>query len=295
MSDTHGPADRDNYAFLRRAMSAPLLERQHEIELIKAWQESEDRASLQIVVHSHLRLVASIAVRFKGFGLPQADLCQQGSIGLLEAAKRFDITRGVRFSTYSAWWIRSEIRDHVMRNWSLVRTGTTVSQKRLFFRLKQIMAEKYDAEARATNPNWTYEIARDLRVREADVEMMLGRMAGHDASLNTPYGEGGDAEWIDFIASEADTPETIVEDRQQRDLASDLISESMEYLTGREYFIIKERQLAERKVTLAELGEVLGISKERVRQVEAEALNKMRAQIAAQIDKPRERIAGPVA
>jgi len=275
-------------------MSAPLLSREEEHSLFERWQEANDQSALNHIIKCHLRLVAGIATRFKGFGLSQAELFQQGVIGLMQAAEKFDLERGVRFSTYAAWWVRSEMRDQVMRNWSLVRTGTTVAQKRLFFRLRHAVAETEGADADTLPPEAAAEIAEVLDVRVSDVVDMHGRLKSHDVSLNAPLAEDAEGEWIDQLEDGGETPEELVGDRLRRQQARELIADAMECLSGREYFIIQERRLSETPATLARLGVALGISKERVRQLERDALQKISAFIAKELGRPGEKIPLPL-
>lgn len=280
-------------SLLTRAMSAPLLSRDEEYDLFERWRNDGDQSALNHIIKCHLRLVASIATRFKGFGLAQAELFQQGVIGLMQAAEKFDLDRGVRFSTYASWWVRSEMRDQVMRNWSLVRTGTTVAQKRLFFRLRHAVADRGSAEGDSLPPDVAADIAETLDVRVSDVVEMHGRLKSHDVSLNAPLTENSDGEWIEQLEDDGETPEELVGDRMRRQQARELIAEAMECLSGREYFIIQERRLSEAPATLAKLGVALGISKERVRQLERDAMQKMAAFIAKELGRPGGRIPLP--
>ena len=204
--------------FFRESINAPMLTREHEYELATRWREQEDVSALHEIITAYTRLVISTATRFRNYGLPIADLIQEGSVGLLQAAARFEPERAVRFSTYASWWIRSAMQDFVLRNWSIVRTGTTASQKSLFFNLRRLRA-KIGAADGPLGREGRQRIAAELKVRLRDVEMMEGRLAASDQSLNAPVGENGEHEWQDFIADTRPLPEEIVvksEDSQSR-------------------------------------------------------------------------------
>lgn len=273
---------------IRRAMSAPILSIEREQELTKAWCDDGDEDALSELTESHMRMAVSTAIKFRGYGLPLGDLIQEGAIGLLEAAKRFDYRREVRFSTYAGWWIRASMQDYVLRNWSIVRTGTTAAQKSLFFNLRRLRALIKDTSSGQLTPENRAYVAQALRVGEDDVEKMASRLAAVDRSLNAPFSEDGEGEWQDLLADENPDPETqVMEDRDQAQRAQ-WLGEAMARLSAREQLIIRERRLGEDSVTLEKLGERLGISKERVRQVEHQALKKLKQYLTEVVGDPEE-------
>jgi len=268
-----------NLAYIRKSMDVPLLEREHELDLATRWRTGGDERALHELVTAYLRLVVATAARFRNYGLPMGDLVQEGNIGLMQAAAQFEPEREVRFSTYASWWIRSAIQDYILRNWSIVRTGTTAAQKALFFNLRRLRAQIKDHDGgRMTDANRAY-IADQLRVEIRDVETMEQRLSGVDQSLNTPISEEGDDSWMDFLACERATPETMVAESHDGALRTSWLMEAMGELTDREQLIIRERRLTEDSRTLEELGQQLGVSKERVRQLESRALGKLKVAI----------------
>ncbi|MBM3507248.1 MAG: RNA polymerase factor sigma-32 [Alphaproteobacteria bacterium] len=268
--------------FIRAAMKVPLLERDEEQALARRWRDKRDVRALHKLVEPHMRLVISIATRYRAYGLPQADLVQEGNVGLMQAAERFDPDREVRFSTYAGWWIRSAIQEYVLRNWSIVRTGTTAAQKALFFNLRRLQARIERAGVSSSTPAATAEIARQLRVPTRDVDIMRERLAATDRSLNAPLADEAAAEWQDVLPDEGPGPEDIVRARHDRATRSRWIESALAQLSPREQTIVRERRLSESTRTLESLGNSLGISKERVRQIEQEALNKLRDAILRQ-------------
>ena len=271
--------------FFRESINAPLLSRDHEHELATRWRDNEDEAALHEIVFAYSRLVISTAMRFRNYGLPIADLIQEGSIGLLQAAARFEPERQVRFSTYASWWIRAAMQDFVLRNWSIVRTGTTAAQKSLFFNFRRLRAriDSFDGPLKREGRE---RIARELRVHLKDVEMMEGRLSASDQSLNAPVGENGDGEWQDLIADTRPLPEETVFVQVDSMSRSAWLHEALDSLSERERIIIGKRRLRDETVTLAELGRDLGISKERVRQIEHKALEKLRALMVCRVERP---------
>ncbi len=276
---------RADTAFLRRAMQVPLLSRDEEIALAEAWCDAQDERALHRLIDSHTRLVAAVAARYRAYGLPMADLMQEGCIGLLQAANRFDPDRGVRFSTYATWWIRSSVQDFVLRNWSIVRAGTTSSQKALFFNLRRLRARIERLTGRTLDHEGRGEIAKALAVRQSDVESMELRMGVPDQSLNAPLGEEGESERQDFLSDERAGPETLTIELTDGAKRSAWLREAMQELTQRERIIIAQRRLLEQGKTLEDLGKVLGVSKERVRQLESRALAKLRAALERRVER----------
>lgn len=265
---------------VRAAMAAPYLERDEEHQLALQWAEHGDSRALHKLVAAHMRLVISIASRFRHFGLPAGDLIQEGHVGLLEAAKRFDPEREVRFSTYATWWIRASIQDYILRNWSIVRGGTSSTQKALFFNLRRLRAKLSGGPDRRPDTEVHREIADAVGVSTADVALMDSRLSGFDASLNAPIADGDTgnvSERQDFLVDDQPLPDETVgraidEERRKR-----WIDGALRVLSDRELRIVRERRLSEDTVTLEALGKNLGISKERVRQIENRALEKLRA------------------
>ncbi len=280
-------ADPDR-AFLRNAMSEPLLEREEEQVLAIRWRDDGDEKALHALTRAYMRLVIAIASKFRKYGLPFSDLVQEGNAGLMQAAARFEPEREVRFSTYAAWWIRSAIQDYVLRNWSIVRTGTTSSHKTLFFNLRRVRAMINDINGSGISPENRAKTAKALRVPEKDVEAMASRLAAPDRSLNAPFTEEGDGEWQDLLEDDRPAPEETVMQSHDAEKRGQWLHEAMDSLTGREKLIISERKLGEEIVTLEALGERLGISKERVRQIEHQALTKLKKSLTCRFGDPEE-------
>ncbi len=272
--------------YVRAAMRAPLLNADHERHLARRWREQRDERALHELTRAYLRLVVAMAGRFRHYGLPMSDLVQEGNVGLMQAAARFEPEREVRFSTYAAWWIRSSIQDFVLRNWSIVRTGTTSAQKALFFNLRRLRAKIDDIGEGAIAPDKRALIARTLGVPEHDVEAMAARLSAADRSLNAPLAEEGDGEWQDLLADNADDPEAVVAAAYDGQARAALVADALGDLNEREQLIIKKRKLEEEAVTLEALGEWLGISKERVRQIEGNALEKLKRALVARVGDP---------
>ena len=264
--------------FVRAAMEAPYLERGEEHDLAVRWRHSQDQAALHRLTSAHMRLVIAIAARFRNFGLPMGDLIQEGHVGLLEAAARFEPDREVRFSTYATWWIRASIQDYILRNWSIVRGGTSSSQKALFFNLRRLrarLAQTSDMRPRAL----VYaEIAHAIGVSPADVELMDSRLSGPDMSLNAPIheAESGAADRQDFLVDGVPLPDESVGEAIDTERRLTWLRSALNVLNDRELRIVNERRLRDEGATLESLGESLGISKERVRQIENRALEKLR-------------------
>ena len=261
--------------YLRDIRKFPMLEREQEFMLATRWQDKEDVDAAQQMVTSHLRLVAKIAMGYRGYGLPLADLIAEGNVGMMQAVKRFDPGRGFRLSTYAMWWIRAAIQEYILHSWSLVKIGTTAAQKKLFFNLRRLRARIEDGSGVLTDAN-RQEIATCLNVPLRDVLMMEGRMSGSDRSLNTPVGENGESEWQDFLADDSADPEEQVMGGHDSAVRHRWIETAVSELNPREQTIIRKRRLSEDGQTLEVLGQDLGISKERVRQIEQEAMKKLK-------------------
>ncbi|MEO0635995.1 MAG: RNA polymerase factor sigma-32 [Pseudomonadota bacterium] len=264
-------------SMVKAAMSAPYLERDEEHELAVRWKEHDDQEALHKITQAHMRLVISIAAKFRYFGLSMNDLIQEGHVGLLEAAARFEPEREVRFSTYATWWIRASIQDHILRNWSIVRGGTSSAQKALFFNLRRLRAKLSQGQEPLGSHDMYKEIAAAIGVSEKDVAVMDSRLSGYDGSLNSPVGdEDGTAERQDFLVSDAPLPDAIVSESIDKERRSGWLQDALSVLNERELKIVSERRLQEEGATLESLGNKLGISKERVRQIENRALEKLR-------------------
>lgn len=255
-------------------MASEMLDAETEHALATAWRDTQDEAALHRLISAYSRLAISVATRFRRYGLPLDDLIQQGNLGLMRAAEKYDPQNGARFSTYAAWWIRASMQEYVMRNWSVVRTATNASQKKLFFHLRKTLIKLENGEIR--EENLCQSVARELDVPEAQVEIMLGRMAGQDLSLNMPQGDGEEGrEWLDAVEdTTVATEERVLDDLETRRRRKMLYSAVME-LPERERRIIAERHLNDTPRTLSEIGSDLGISKERVRQLEERAMTRI--------------------
>jgi RNA polymerase sigma-32 factor len=292
MAHIDDPAtQRANLAFIRTSMQAPLLSRDHEFELARRWRERDDETALHQLILSYTRLVVAIASRFRNYGLPLGELVQEGNVGLLQAAARFDPGREIRFSTYAAWWIRSAMQDYILRNWSIVRIGTTAAQKSLFFNLRRLRARIEKASGGTVSAEARAEIAQSLDVPIAEVEAMEARLSGSDQSLNAPVGEEGDEEWQNSLADHRPGPEEVVIGLRDADTRSRWLNEALSELTQRERTIIDQRRLREEAATLEELGRELGVSKERVRQLEHRALQKLKQSMLRRVG-PSDRFIG---
>lgn len=267
----------------RQAMIAEMLDPETELALARAWRMHGDEKALHRLVNAYMRLAIAMAARYRRYGVPMPDLIQEAGVGLMKAAEKFDPDRGVRFSTYAVWWIKASIQDYVMRNWSLVRTGSTSSQKALFFNLRRVRA-KLEREAGANgqvldSPRLKEMIADELGVPLRDVEMMDARLSGSDFSLNAQQAGEDGREWLETIEDEAPQADETVSRSTDIARVRGWLAEAMATLSPRERMIIVERKLQEEPRTLESLGRELGLSKERVRQLEAQALTKLRKRL----------------
>ena len=270
-----------NMSLTRKAVKAELLDAETELQLAYAWRDSRDEAALHRLITAYMRLAISMAAKFKRYGAPMSDLVQEAGLGLMKAADKFDPDRGVRFSTYAVWWIKASVQDYVMRNWSMVRTGSTSSQKSLFFNMRRVQAQ-LEREAQQTGEKLDKHqlnqlIATEVGVPLNDVEMMDGRLSGSDFSLNaTQASDEEGREWIETLEDENARADLAVEEDYDQQRLSDWLGVAMNALNDREQFIVRERKLIDSPRTLEILGAELGLSKERVRQLEAAAFGKMR-------------------
>ena len=273
--------DNSNMSLTRKAVKAELLDAETELQLAYAWRDSRDEAALHRLITAYMRLAISMAAKFKRYGAPMNDLVQEAGLGLMKAADKFDPDRGVRFSTYAVWWIKASVQDYVMRNWSMVRTGSTSSQKSLFFNMRRVQAQ-LEREAQQTGEKLDKHqlnqlIATEVGVPLNDVEMMDGRLSGSDFSLNaTQASDEEGREWIDTIEDENARADLTVEEEHDQQKLAGWIGVAMDALNDREKFIVSQRKLIESPRTLESLGAELSLSKERVRQLEAAAFGKMR-------------------
>lgn len=279
-----------NRSFVREVMRRPLLSQEEELELARRWRDDRDEAALHDLVNAYGRLVVATAARLRHYGLPSGDLVQQGNIGLMEAAMRFDPERGVRFSSYAGWWVRSAMQDFILRNWSIVRVGTTVSQKSLFFNLRRLRAKIEGRPGAGLSNEDRREIADHLNVRIDEVETMENRLIA-DLSLNAPIAQDGEDDWQDLLPDARPSPEDVVIGQKDGETRSRWLAAAIGELTPREQLIIHRRRLADQGATLEQLGKQLQVSKERVRQLENRALAKLKGIMIRHVDDAQELLA----
>ena len=275
--------------YLAEIRKFPMLEPQEEYMLAKRWREHEDPLAAQKLVTSHLRLVARVAMGYRGYGLPIGEIISEGNVGLMQAVKRFEPERGFRLATYAMWWIRASIQEYILRSWSLVKMGTTASQKKLFFNLRKAKSRISAYEEGDLKPENVAAIATRLGVSRQDVIDMNRRMGG-DASLNAPLREEGEGEWQDWLVDDAASQELILADQEEASHRHLALVGALDVLNPRERRIFEARRLAEDPITLEELSEEFGVSRERVRQIEVRAFEKVQAAVragVARIEAPR--------
>ena len=265
--------------YLQEIRKYPLLEPKYERDLAMKWAKKKDIESAHILVTSHLRLVAKIAMGFKGYGLPINELISEGNIGMLESIKRFDYKRGFRLATYAMWWIRASIQEYILHSWSLVKMGTTAAQKKLFFNLRKIKSNLRAYEEGDMLPENVNKIAKGLNVSKKEVMDMNRRLAGPDHSLNAPLKEDGEGEWQDWLVDGSPTQEYIISNSQELDQRKDLLSKAINILSPREKYIMVERRLKDKTKTLDDLSNHFKISRERVRQIEVRAMEKLKKSV----------------
>jgi RNA polymerase sigma-32 factor len=263
--------------YLQEVRKFPMLERDEEFMLAKRWIEQQDSVAAEKMVTSHLRLVAKIAMGYRGYGLPIGEVISEGNVGLMQAVKKFDPDKGFRLSTYAMWWIRAAIQEYVLRSWSLVKMGTTAAQKKLFFNLRRLKGEMKAIDDGDLTPEHVTKIATKLGVKEEEVTSMNRRMGhGGDASLNVSIGsEDGSSEWQDWLQDDTETQEEALGQDQEHNAKMELLKIAMSALNEREQDIISKRRLADKPVTLEELAIIYGVSRERIRQIEARAFEKL--------------------
>ncbi len=267
--------------YLREIRKFPLLDQNEEYMLAKRWREHNDPEAAHKLVTSHLRLVAKIAMGYRGYGLPLSELISEGNVGMMQAVKRFEPDRGFRLATYAMWWIRAAIQEYILHSWSLVKMGTTAAQKKLFFNLRKLKGQLQAIEEGDLSPENVQKIAKELDVPEADVVSMNRRLLAPDHSLNAPVRSDSEGEWQDWLVDETDDQETALGERQELGLRRDLLSKAMRHLNERERRILTERRLRDDPTTLEDLSQQYGISRERVRQIEVRAFEKLQKAIKA--------------
>ena len=265
--------------YLQDIRKFPMLEQNEEYMLAKRWREHDDIDAAHRLVTSHLRLVAKIAMGYRGYGLPVSELISEGNVGMMQAVKRFDPERGFRLATYAMWWIRAAIQEYILHSWSLVKMGTTAAQKKLFFNLRKLKGQMQAIDEGDLAPEQVAKIAVTLNVPEADVVSMNRRLAAPDHSLNAPLRIDGDGEWQDWLVDDTDTQETSLADSEELGMRRELLASAMESLNKRERHILEERRLKENPTTLEDLSQEYGISRERVRQIEVRAFEKLQKAI----------------
>jgi len=279
MASSYVPAlgrDQGLSAYLAEVRKYPILEPEEEYMLAQRWREHEDTEAARQLITSHLRLVAKIAMGYRGYGLPIGEVVSEGNVGLMQAVKRFDPERGFRLATYAMWWIKASIQEYILRSWSLVKMGTTANQKRLFFNLRKVKSQISALDDGDLNAEQATTIAKRLNVSEAEVHSMNRRLSG-DASLNAPIRatEGESGEWQDWLADESDSQETILVEQDELEQRRAMLMEALDVLDDRERRIFQARRLSDDPLTLEKLSGEFGVSRERVRQLEVRAFDKV--------------------
>jgi RNA polymerase sigma-32 factor len=265
--------------YLQEIRKFPMLHPDEEFMLAKRWREHGDTEAAHKLVTSHLRLVAKIAMGYRGYGLPVSELISEGNVGMMQAVKRFEPDRGFRLATYAMWWIRAAIQEYILHSWSLVKMGTTAAQKKLFFNLRKLKGQLQAIEEGDMSPENVKKIATELNVTEDEVITMNRRLAAPDHSLNAPLKIDGDGEWQDWLVDETETQEIALAERQELTKRRNLLGQAMKSLNQRERHILTERRLKDEPTTLEDLSREYGISRERVRQIEVRAFEKLQKAI----------------
>ena len=273
--------------YLQDIRKFPMLTPDEELSLAQRWQDSEDTDAAHKLVTSHLRLVAKIAMGYRGYGLPIGELIGEGNVGMMQAVKRFDPDRGFRLATYAMWWIRAAIQEYILHSWSLVKMGTTAAQKKLFFNLRRLKGQMQAFEDGDLKPEQVTKIARLLDVQEQDVVSMNRRLAAPDNSLNAPLRQEGEGEWQDWLVDDSDSQETVLAEREERTGRSALLSSALKTLNDRERHILVERRLKDNPTTLEDLSREYNISRERVRQIEVRAFERLQKAMKQQVAERR--------
>ena len=279
--------------YLQQIRQFPLLTAEEEYMLAKRWVEHEDSKAAHKLVTSHLRLVAKIAMGYRGYGLPLSELIAEGNIGLMQGVKKFDPDKGFRLATYAMWWIKASIQEFILRSWSLVKIGTTASQKKLFFNLRRLKGKLQAVEEGDLHPDDVKQIATTLQVSEDDVVSMNRRMAmGGDTSLNVPLRQDSDGgEWMDWLADDTPQQDEIVAEREEADMRHQLLLTAMEELNDRERHIFTERRLKDEPATLDDLSKEYNVSRERIRQIEVRAFEKVQKAMRKVVETQQQQLA----
>ena len=273
--------------YLQDSRKFPMLSPEEELALAQRWRTSEDTEAAHKLVTSHLRLVAKIAMGYRGYGLPIGELIGEGNVGMMQAVKRFDPDRGFRLATYAMWWIRAAIQEYILHSWSLVKMGTTAAQKKLFFNLRRIKGQMQAFEDGDLQPEQVTKIARLLDVQEQDVVSMNRRLAAPDNSLNAPLRQDGEGEWQDWLVDESESQETVLAEREERGGRNALLASALKTLNERERRILVERRLKDNPTTLEDLSKEYNISRERVRQIEVRAFERLQKAMKQQVAERR--------
>ena len=273
--------------YLQDIRKFPMLTPEEELALSYRWRDQEDTAAAHKLVTSHLRLVAKIAMGYRGYGLPVGELISEGNVGMMQAVKRFDPDRGFRLATYAMWWIRAAIQEYILHSWSLVKMGTTAAQKKLFFNLRRLKGQMQAIDEGDLSPEQVAKIAHVLAVPEQDVVSMNRRLAAPDNSLNAPVRQDGEGEWQDWLVDDADNQETVLAEKQEFSGRKQLLANALKTLNERERHILVERRLKDNPTTLEDLSHHYNISRERVRQIEVRAFEKLQKAMKSQIAERR--------
>ncbi len=273
--------------YLQEIRKFPMLAPEEELELSRRWRDHEDMEAAHKLVTSHLRLVAKIAMGYRGYGLPVGELISEGNVGMMQAVKRFDPDRGFRLATYAMWWIRAAIQEYILHSWSLVKMGTTAAQKKLFFNLRRLKGQMQAIDDGDLQPEQVAKIAHALGVPEQDVVSMNRRLSAPDHSLNAPVRADSEGEWQDWLVDESDSQETAISDREELTGRKALLAGALKTLNERERHILIERRLKDNPTTLEDLSQQYGISRERVRQIEVRAFEKLQKAMHTQVAERR--------
>ncbi len=281
------PSEGNLTRYLQDIRKFPMLTPEEELALSRRWRDAEDTEAAHRLVTSHLRLVAKIAMGYRGYGLPLGELISEGNVGMMQAVKRFDPDRGFRLATYAMWWIRAAIQEYILHNWSLVKMGTTAAQKKLFFNLRRLKGQMQAIDEGDLQPEQVSEIARLLAVPEQDVVSMNRRLAAPDHSLNAPVRSDSEGEWQDWLVDETESQETAIAEREELSGRQSLLAKALTTLNDRERHILIERRLRDNPTTLEDLSKQYGISRERVRQIEVRGFEKLQKAMKAKIAEQR--------
>ena len=281
--------------YLQEIRKFPMLSAEEELELSKRWRDTEDMDAAHKLVTSHLRLVAKIAMGYRGYGLPIGELISEGNVGMMQAVKRFDPDRGFRLATYAMWWIRAAIQEYILHSWSLVKMGTTAAQKKLFFNLRRLKGQMQAIDDGDLHPEQVAKIARVLAVPEQDVVNMNRRLAAPDHSLNAPVRMDSEGEWQDWLVDESESQEETIAERQELTGRKALLANALKTLNERERHILIERRLKDNPTTLEDLSQQYAISRERVRQIEVRAFEKLQKAMHTAVVEQRREAAGRAA